>query len=1055
MPHIRYAAIAMATTLTATAAHAQWVGEAIGDRIVRFYPTAAVQTNGYASIALRQDFPATGPVPANWTIFPQDVITGFTHAFDFAEDIDFYGAGMVEGAFRRNGDFITFENFDNFNWGPGTDRLYTSTPFVLGVRPDGSAFGIINDVHQIHQLDMTGTEDPAAPDLVFSGQPDGRAFSSIVIERENPLEVVQVLGELTGTMPMPPKWSLGYQQARFNPSYTQATATTLANEFRNRSIPSDVIYFDINYMVGFRNFTIDPGQIQDVTALDGLLESLNFQTVWNINAPIKVDPNYSVYTDGLAADVFVKRADTSLYIDQVFFSGASVWFDFLNAAARAFYGNLVQQFARDSGIDGVWNDLNEPALQSASRTMPFDNLHDADPDLGGPGDHFEYHNVFGMQHARATYDALMTEFPDRRPWILCRANFLGGQRYAASWTGDNRSDQYAFDQSIPMILNQGISGQPFSGPDIGGFVNGVNPTLYRRWIAVGAFYPFSRSHTGDPQLKDPISFGSEIEETARRALNRRYRLMDHLYTAAWRAHTDGTPIARPLFFEDPSDPALRDVSDAFLFGPGIVVSLNEGVEPVCGDFQPGSARPSGPRFRFAFPVSDSPGAPMDNDDPFLPTLTLLGGNIVPAGDIIQHTGDNGIASQLTLIVALDENGNATGELYEDDGDGFDFQTGDFLHSVYTASTTGNQVTISLASEDGMRARPSRTLNVRLLIDDFTEITATGVDGMDVVIDLPAPLNEIRGFDPVDGCAIPDSFTSAVAVQTNPTNFGNNQNELNQLFAEIQGDALRVGIPGNIEQNGNGIILFIDAAPGGQNELDITFNPPPSGLRELDGTLFDTGFQPERALFVNAFGGSIFADWLNLPTNDSATKTFRGQGAVNSLSGALGGGTNPNGLQVALTDVNVAGVTDSSAADAASARAGFEALIPLADLNITPDECADVKVLVWIIAPNGTISNQWLPPLPASVGGNTFFAPDTTFISGEQFTNIACGASVPGDVDGDGQTTTADITLVVSNLGAGSPGATGTPGDADGDGVTTTADITFVVSNLGAGVPAAQ
>jgi len=198
------------------------------------------------------------------------------------------------------------------------------------------------------------------------------------------------------------------------------------------------------------------------------------------------------------------------------------------------------------GFDGIWNDMNEPATFDGVKSINNDCIH-----LGynGPHLHEKIHNIYGMLMAASTLEGLKKLNPNKRPFVLTRSNFLGGQKYAATWTGDNSSHWLHLKMSIPMILNLGLSGQPNSGPDIGGFGNNATPKLFARWMGFGALLPFARGHTHlDTNPHEPYEFGEECEETCRIAINRRYMLIPYIYTLFRESSISGAPVARPVFF---------------------------------------------------------------------------------------------------------------------------------------------------------------------------------------------------------------------------------------------------------------------------------------------------------------------------------------------------------------------------------------------------------------------------------------------------------------------------------------------------------------------------
>jgi alpha-glucosidase len=229
--------------------------------------------------------------------------------------------------------------------------------------------------------------------------------------------------------------------------------------------------------------------------------------------------------------------------------------------------------------------------------------------------------------------------------------------------------------SISMVLNLGLSGQPLSGPDIGGFVGAGSKQMFARWMGLGALLPFARGHTGKGNIdKEPWSFGGDVEDTCRRALERRYRLLPYLYTLMREAAESGLPPARPLFFADPADARLRAVDDQFLLGSDLMVVA--ALEPA--ERTAPLVRPTG----LWRPVHLVAGEEVDAD---LPDLYLRGGAILPVGPIMQYTGAATV-TQLELLVSLDDDQRAEGYLYEDAGDGYGYQRGAYRLTRFTYDT---------------------------------------------------------------------------------------------------------------------------------------------------------------------------------------------------------------------------------------------------------------------------------------------------------------------------------------------------------------------------------
>lgn len=622
-------------------------------------------------------------------------------------DTDLYGTGEVTGPLRRNGRSIKLWNTDNFGYADDDGRrLYQSHPWVLGVRKNGTAFGVLFDTTWRAEL-TTGD----AIEFVSDGPP----FPVIVIDDTGPQAVMKKLAHLIGTMPMPPRWALGYQQSRWS-YFPDSEALRIADEFRKRRIPADVLWMDIDYMDGFRVFTFSPKHFPDPKRFNADLRARGFHNVWMIDPGVKSDPSYTVYDSGTTQDVWVKDAKGGNYQGEVW-PGMTVFPDFTRPRTRQWWSGLYRDFMAQ-GIDGVWNDMNEPAVFNVpDHTMPVDNQHRGGGELA-PGPHLQYHNVYGLLMVQATREGIMAANPDRRPFVLTRSNFLGGQRYAATWTGDNTSSWEHLKLSIPMSINLGLSGQPFSGPDVGGFGGEVEADLWAHWIAVGAFYPFSRGHAiKDGPRKEPWAFGPKVEKTARIAIERRYRLLPYLYTLFHEASLTGVPVMQPVFFADPRDLALRGEEQAFLLGSDLLVVPRWAQEPKL---------PSGIWRKFSLVDGDA-------NDPYQAELKLRGGAILPLGRIVQHTGEESL-DPLTLLVSLDDKGVAEGQLYEDAGEGYGYQKGDYRLTTYRAEVRDGAAHVTIARGEGARARPKRDVVVQVLTDAGM-FSAKGEETSGVVVPL--------------------------------------------------------------------------------------------------------------------------------------------------------------------------------------------------------------------------------------------------------------------------------------------------------------------------------
>ncbi len=648
-----------------------------------------------------------------------------------------YGTGEIAGPLLRNGRKTVCWNTDAYGYTEENPSLYQSHPWVLAVRADGTAFGVLADTTWRCEIDLTGTDkgSSAAGSIVFraEGGPAGR-FPVYVIDRASPQEVMKGLGNLIGTMPMPPLWAIGYHQCRY--SYNpESRVREIAKEFRDRRLPCDVIWFDIDYMDGYRVFTFDKSQFPDPKKLNDDLGEQGFHRIWMIDPGVKAEPGYFVYDQMMAGDLTVKNARGEPYKGEVW-PGWCVYPDYTRPDVRSWWAGLYTDFMA-KGVSGVWNDMNEPAVFNVkSKTMPEDNLHKGGDWENGtvlpPGPHLKYHNVYGTMMAKGTYEGILAASPETRPFVLTRAGYIGSQRYAATWTGDNSAEWDDLEASVSMAANLGLSGQPFCGPDIGGFNGNGDAKLFARWMGVGTLLPFSRGHTGKGNInKEPWAFGPEVEQTCRLALERRYRLLPYLYTQFWEAHTTGMPVLRPVFFADPTDPALRSEDDAFLIGSDLLV-----VPQLSPDRDRAPVMPKGIWNQVQL-VDEGP-------PPDLPRLYARGGSIIPLGPVLQHTGEKlpeytKVAPPLTIIISLDEHGAASGTIYEDDGDGFGYTRGNYSLRTFAARTESGKVIVEEKSKVGDWFHEPRDLRMMLVKDGwyFKGTTTDGFSATFILKDMTA------------------------------------------------------------------------------------------------------------------------------------------------------------------------------------------------------------------------------------------------------------------------------------------------------------------------------
>ena len=622
-----------------------------------FYPQNYDAGAHSPSPIFEQDLAPVGDVPSSWQIRPVYSVEDGKNVVRIPvdADADLYGGGEVWGPLRRNGKTIEFFNIDTPCYGvDGGSHLYQSHPWVFGLHKDGSAFGIIAD--NTWKSDMTTDTE-----VIFRSE--GPAFRVVIIEKESPEALMQTLVQLTGTMPLPPLWSLGYQQCRYS-YHPDTRVKEIADTLRHYQIPSDVIWMDIHYMDQYKIFTWHPEEFSKPKELNDYLHSLNFKSVYMIDPGVKAQEGYWVDDQLMQNDYAVRDENGQPFVGNVW-PGACHFPDFTRPEVRSW-----------------WSTLYPPFMAQGLRA----------------DSHLRYHNVYGLNMVRASRQGLLLANPDKRPFILSRSNFLGGHRYAATWTGDNYSNWEQFMASIPMTITLGLSGQPFNGPDIGGFCGDSNAKLVANWTAVGVYFPFVRNHCIDGgRAQEPWAFDQQTLDVCRTAINRRYRLMPYIYTLFQEASVNGMPVMRPVFMADAKDASLRAEQKAFMLGADLLI-----LPRWAGDAQ--------------LPQGDWDIIPFETaDDGYQPYVALRPGAIVPMANLYQNTTEMRTDS-LTLLVNPAADGNAAGCLYEDAGDGFQFRHGQYAQYSIKAQTIGKKITVSISKVGGKMEEKRRTLRVGLVSD---------------------------------------------------------------------------------------------------------------------------------------------------------------------------------------------------------------------------------------------------------------------------------------------------------------------------------------------------
>lgn len=458
-----------------------------------------------------------------------------------------------------------FENWvtDSYAFGKNTDPIYKAIPFYTALHHDKS-YGIFFDNTFKSHFDFCQERRN-----ITSFWAQGGEMNYYFIYGPAMSDVVANYTDLTGKPhEMPALWTLGYHQCKWS-YYPESKVKEIANTFRDLKIPCDAIYLDIDYMEGFRCFTWSKDYFPDPKRMVKELSDQGFKTIVIIDPGIKIDNDYWVFKEGLEKDYFCKRADGP-YMKGKVWPGECYFPDFTNPEVREWWSDLFKELVEDIGVKGVWNDMNEPAVMDVpGKTFPDDVRHDYE---GNPCSHRKAHNIYGMQMARATYQGLKKFSYPKRPFVITRAAYSGTQRYTSSWTGDNVATWEHLNIANIQAQRMCMSGFSFVGSDIGGFAEQPNGELYARWIQLGVFHPFCRTHSsGDHGDQEPWAFGNNITDIVRKFIELRYQLLPYLYTAFWRYASEGIPILKSLMLFDQYDRHTHHRNDEFVFGEKILV----------------------------------------------------------------------------------------------------------------------------------------------------------------------------------------------------------------------------------------------------------------------------------------------------------------------------------------------------------------------------------------------------------------------------------------------------------------------------------------------------
>ena len=648
-------------------------------------------------------------------------------------DEKFLGLGEKTGNLDKRGNSYENWNSDVPAYATNHDPLYQSIPFFIGVHGK-TTYGIFLDNSYRTKFNFSASTDEQFSSFsAADGEMNYYLFGASTVAG-----IIRDYTWLTGRMPIPPYWSLGYQQSRWS-YFPEAQLMTIARQMRDKKIPCDVLYLDIDYMDAYKIFTWNKERFPQPAAMIGKLREMGFHVATIVDPGIKVEKGYFAYDEGVANGYFATYPDGKNYVGSVW-PGRCHFPDFTKASVREWWGASFNRLS-DPGVEGFWNDMNEPSAwgQSIPNIVQFDFE-------GRKGPITKAHNIYGLQMSRATYEGTKKLLKGKRPFLLTRAGYSGIQRYSAVWTGDNEATDDHMLLSTRMVTGMGLSGISFTGADVGGFMGNPSEQLYARWMSLGVYTPFFRNHSAwDTKSKEPWSFGLNVEYQVRAMIEQRYRLLPYIYSAFHESAVSGLPVARSLAINFTYDEKVYwwSYQNEYLFGDNILVapvSANQNAAKVY--------LPAGGWYRFSTgeyykgQVEVTVNAPLND----LPVFVKASG-IIPMQSDIQYTDQKPSATMDLHIYNGDKPNSFV--YYEDDGATFQYENGQFYRRNITFDPLRKQIVFS--KPEGTYV--SRFTSVRLVLHSFDDLMTVRCDGKDYSVKLKStkertveiPIGSNEGF----------------------------------------------------------------------------------------------------------------------------------------------------------------------------------------------------------------------------------------------------------------------------------------------------------------------
>lgn len=682
-------------------------------------PAFRVTFSTLQGTVLNEDVPGEG----FGTVFNGNRVTVYKQ---LQEGERFTGLGEALGNLDRRGTGITLNNTDTYKYGDPRLAMYSSIPFFTGIHHQ-QVYGMFfnNSFPAFFNFGLSTR--------FTSVHFEGGELDYFFIHDQSPTKVLEHYTALTGRMPMPPLWSLGYQQSRCS-YFPQDQVLWIAETFRRKKIPLDGLVLDADYQLGYQPFRINKQRFPDLPALSKQLKSLGVELTASIYPGVKTDSTYDSYREGLQQDLFLKHADGSVFKTAI--APLDIHLpDYTNPRVRSWWSHKMK-WLEDNGIRGYWNDMNEPAVGGSY--LPENLVFNFDGHAAGA---LEAKNIYGMQMARSTYEGALQHNNGHRPFVLTRSGFAGVQRYSALWSGDNTSTDEGMLSSVLLNNQLGKSGMAFCGYDVGGYIGDASKDLYKRWIQLGIFSPYCRNHREFfGAAGEPWAYGEEAEVISRNYINWRYRLLPYLYSAVYEATQTGMPIARSLSLGWPYEDKVYDpvYQYQFLFGDALLVAPVTSLERSKKIFLPpgtwynlhNGEQLQGPaEITVSAPVYEIP-------------LFVKGSAIIPQQSLVQSTAEKP-SDTLVLHLYAGKNDHPF-VYYEDDGDGMQYHQGRYCKRKIRLEPAARRLVL----EKQKGSYPSRFRYLRLVFHAWQEsLDRVRVNGSETQAAEPS---QERLFNAVEG-----------------------------------------------------------------------------------------------------------------------------------------------------------------------------------------------------------------------------------------------------------------------------------------------------------------